>query len=56
MGMAEHDPLEPAHSLRDLPERLGHGLDAGVEHRHPVVLLDEVDVHGPPREPAADGL
>ena len=52
--VTEHDPLDPAEPDAGLPDRVRHVLDPGVEHRHAPVVLDQVDVHRPEREPAAN--
>ncbi len=54
VGVSEHDAPDPAEPRRRRPDRGCHRRDPRVEHRHPAVVLDQVDVHHLGREAAAD--
>ena len=45
VGVAEDDALDAAEPGARRPQRAGHVRDAGVEHGHAAVVLDQVDVH-----------
>ncbi len=47
VGVAEHDPAQAAEPGGEGAHRAGHVGDAGIEHRHPALVGDEVDVHRP---------